>query len=108
MSHGICGAEAAGRDAETMISDRWDRMMNGSGGMTYGGFWLMLLFALVVVVLVGVAIYVALKAVNPEVPAPSRTVQASVPSPREVLDLRLARGEISPEEYTAARPLLDS
>jgi putative membrane protein len=82
-------------------------MMNGSGGMTYGGFWLMFLVGLFLVVLLGVAIYVALRAVNPHPTAAGRMVEPPTPSPREVLDLRLARGEITPEEYSAARPLLD-
>jgi uncharacterized membrane protein len=80
-------------------------MMNGSGTMTYGGLWMMLLIALVVAVLLGAAIYVALRAVNAQ---PQISAQPGAPSAREVLDLRLARGEISPEEYTAARPLLES
>ncbi len=82
--------------------------MNGSDGMTYGGFWLMLLVGLFLVVLLGVAIYVALRAVNPQPPPSGRMVEPAALSPREVLDLRLARGEISPEDYSAARPLLDS
>ena len=82
-------------------------MMGGSGGMTYGGFWLMLLVGIFLVVLLGVAIYVALRAVNLQSSAPARTGEPAAPSPREVLDLRLARGEISPEEYSTARPLLD-
>jgi len=82
-------------------------MMNGSGGMSYGGFWLMLLVGVFLVALLGVAIYVALRAVNPQPPTPGRTAEPAAPSPREVLDLRLARGEISPEEYGAVRPLLD-
>jgi putative membrane protein len=90
-----------------MASDRWDHMMNGSGGMTYGGFWLMLLIGIFLVALLGVAIYVALRAVNSQSSAAGRTVGPATPSPREVLDLRLARGEISPEEYSIARPLLD-
>jgi putative membrane protein len=91
-----------------MASDRWDHMMNGSGGMTYGGFWLMLLVGILLVMLLGVAIYVALRAVNP--PQPSTAVpkvEPPTPAPRDVLDLRLARGEITPDEYSAARPLLD-
>jgi uncharacterized membrane protein len=90
-----------------MASDRWDRMMNGSDGMTYGGIWLMFLVGLFLVVLLGLAIYIALRAVNPQSPTTGRTVEPAAPSPREVLDLRLARGELSPEEYSTARPLLD-
>jgi len=82
-------------------------MMNGSDGMTYGGFWLMLLFGLLLVVLLGVAIYLALRAANPRPLASGGPVERAAPSPREVLDLRLPRGEISPEEYSTARPLLD-
>ena len=80
-------------------------MMNGSGTMTYGGVWVMLLIAVILAVLVGVAVYVALRAVNPQ---PQVSVNPAAPSPRELLDQRLARGEISPEEYTARRPLLES
>jgi uncharacterized membrane protein len=90
-----------------MASDRWDRMMNGSGGMSYGGFWLMVLIGIFLVALLGVAIYVALRAINPQPSASGHRVEPTAPSPREVLDLRLARGEISPEEYNTARPLLD-
>jgi len=90
-----------------MASDRWDRMMNGSGGMTYGGVWLMFLLGLFLVVLLGAAFYVALRAVTAPPSASGRTVEPLAPSPREVLDLRLAHGEISAEEYSTARPLLD-
>lgn len=90
-----------------MASDRWDHMMNGSGGMPYGGFWLMLLVGIILVMLLGVAIYVALRAVTPQPSAAQRPAEPATPSPREVLDLRLARGEISPEEYSTTRPLLD-
>jgi putative membrane protein len=83
-------------------------MMNGSDGMAYGGFWLMLVFALIFAVLIGVAVYVVLRTVNQQQTATSAgTVEPHVPSPLEVLDLRLARGEISPEEYGTIRPLLD-
>jgi uncharacterized membrane protein len=91
-----------------MVSDRWDRMMNGSNGMTYGGFWLMLLFGLLLVVVLGVAIYLVLRAANPHPLAAGGPVERAAPSPREVLDLRLARGEINPEDYSVARPLLDT
>jgi hypothetical protein len=50
-------------------------MMNGSDGMTYGGFWLMFLVGLFLVVLLGVAIYVALRAVNPQPPTSGRMVE---------------------------------
>ncbi len=82
-------------------------MMDGSDGMSYAGFWLMLLVAVVSLVLLGALVYLALRAANPQPPASAGTVGPVAPSPREVLDLRLARGEISPEEYSTARPLLD-
>jgi hypothetical protein len=50
---------------------------------------------------------VAPRAVNAQPSAPGRKVEPTAPSPREVLDLRLARGDIGPEEYSTARPLLD-
>jgi uncharacterized membrane protein len=90
-----------------MTVDRWHRMMNGYDGTTYGGFWLMLLVGLLFMALVGVAAYVALRAVNTQPRSPGPAVEPPGPSPREILDLRLARGEISPEDYSAVRPLLD-
>jgi uncharacterized membrane protein len=91
-----------------MTSHRWDRMMNSSDGMAYGGLWLMLVFFLIFAVLLGVAAYLVLRTISQQQPpATAATVAPDAPSPREVLDLRLARGEISPEEYRAVRPLLD-
>ena len=81
-------------------------MMNGSNGMTNGGFWLMLLVGLFLVALLGLAIYLALR-VKPAPPS-GGPVESAAPSPRDILDLRLARGDISPEDYSTARPLLDS
>ena len=82
-------------------------MMSGSDGMTFGGFWLMFLVGILLVALLGVVLYVAVRAGNPPAPSSARMGEPEAPSPREVLDLRLARGEVSPEEYSAARPLLD-
>ncbi len=83
-------------------------MMRGSDGMTYGGFWLMFLIGLLLVVLIALATYVVLRAVNAQPATTPPPAGGVTPSPREVLDLRLARGEISPEDYSATRPLLDS
>jgi putative membrane protein len=76
-------------------------MMHGSNSVTYSGFWLMFLVGVVLIALIAVGVFIALKAVN------SQEVGSVAPTPREVLDLRLARGEITPEEYTNTRPLLD-
>ena len=95
-----------------MFADDWGPggMMNGrydDGGMRYGGVWLMLVLGLVVV-----ALLVAILVLLVRMPAGARAFDAARPSgpaatPRELLDLRLARGEISPEDYRATRPLLD-
>lgn len=82
--------------------------MSGSDGMVYGGIWLMFLVGLVLVVLLGVAIFLALRAGNSQPPTSARMLEPTAQSAREVLDLRLARGEITPEEYSNARPLLDA
>ncbi|MCW2761599.1 MAG: hypothetical protein JWR85_1800 [Marmoricola sp.] len=84
-----------------------DGMMDGSYGggmMGNGGVWIMLIFGLLLVVLVGIAAFWAI--------APTRTPTSTGPgvgqagSARDVLDLRLARGEISSEEYNSTRTLL--
>jgi uncharacterized membrane protein len=80
-------------------------MMHGSNGMMYGGFWLMLLVGILVAVLLGLAIYVAVR-VNAQPRIAEGMVERTAPSPRDILDLRLAHGEISPEEHSSARALL--
>jgi uncharacterized membrane protein len=90
-----------------MTGRRWDRMMDGAGnGMMGGGAWMMLLFGLILLVLLGAALFVALRVVGRGAPTVSATEEPSPGSPRDVLDLRLARGDISREEYGAARALL--
>lgn len=92
-------------------TDGWDpdRMMDGSYGngtaMMNGGGWLMMLIALLILMLVGVAIFLALRASGAG--SGGRGVGRVTGSPRDVLDLRLARGEISAEEYGTTRTLLD-
>jgi uncharacterized membrane protein len=95
-----------------MFAEDWgpDRMMNGhydGGGMMYGGAWLMLGLGFVVVALL-VALLVLMVRMSAGVP-PVGAARVSGPAatPRELLDLRLARGEISPEDYRATRPLLE-
>jgi putative membrane protein len=86
---------------------------NRSGMMDDGGAWVLMILGFVLVLaLIGLAIFWVTRATgaptaaspapgSPTPPPPSR------PSPREVLDVRLARGEVTPEEYTATRELLD-
>jgi uncharacterized membrane protein len=66
-------------------------MMGGFGGMGFGGIlW---------IVLIGVVIWAVVK-------AGTRTSTASTDSARAVLDTRLARGELSIEEYRKLREVL--
>ena len=66
-------------------------MMGGFGGMGFGGIlW---------IVLIGVVIWAVVK-------AGTRTSTASTDSARAVLDTRLARGELSVEEYRKLREVL--
>jgi uncharacterized membrane protein len=92
-------------------TDDWDpgNMMNGpygnGSGMMNGGGWLMVLTAILLVLVLGTMIVLAFRATGsgPAV----RGAGPMTGSPRDVLDLRLARGEISPEEYGTTRTLLD-
>ena len=91
-------------------------MMRGydhDGMMSSGAAWFtMLLGFLVLLALIGFTIYWVARATTPR---PTAFRDASFPSPRspsgatprDVLDLRLASGEITPEEYGATRELLD-
>jgi len=66
-------------------------MMGGFGGMGFGGIlW---------IVLIGVVIWAVVK-------SGTRTSTASTDSARAVLDARLARGELSIEEYRKLREVL--
>lgn len=91
-------------------SDDWDpdRMMDGSYGgmMGGGGSWMMLLLGLLLLGLVAATAFWAAKAwgTPPSTSTPDDRPRSL--SPREVLDLRLARGEISPEEYESIRTRL--
>ena len=85
-------------------------MMDGTGA-----WFTMLLGLLLVLALVGFTIYWVARATSPRastspaplLPSPQSTQSPAGPSPRDVLDLRLARGEITPDEYGATRELLD-
>jgi uncharacterized membrane protein len=66
-------------------------MMGGFGGMGFGGIlW---------IVLIGVVVWAVVK-------SSTRTSTASTDSARAVLDTRLARGELSIEEYRKLREVL--
>ena len=94
--------------------DRWDpdRMMDGSygsyGGMMGGGAWMMLLVVMLLVGLVAAAVIVAVRASDARSSSGTHDDRSRAPSPREELDLRLARGEVSPEDYETIRALLDA
>jgi uncharacterized membrane protein len=94
-----------GRDRGGMM-DTYNR----GGMMDDGGAWVVMILAFVLVLaLIGLAVFWVVRAAGAPTatsPAP-RPTQSPGPSPSEVLDLRLARGEITPEEYGATRPLLD-
>lgn len=93
-------------------TDDWDpgHMMDGSygngTGMMNGGGWLMVVIGLLLLLLVGTTIFLALRATRSS--STDREVGSATATPREVLDLRLARGEISPEDYGSTRTLLDA
>ncbi len=88
-----------------LTENGWDpnNMMNGDHG---GGIWMMLVLGLLLVAVLGTATFLVLRAMVPGDTRPIAHPQG--PSPREVLDQRLARGEISPEDYTHTRSLLGS
>ncbi len=95
----------------------WDddgrhEMMDGAGWATAS------VVLLAVLLLVGLAIgaYLVVHATRPTSAAPPATPGPVAPppvggaasdDPRRVLDLRLARGEVSPEEYQAVRSVLE-
>jgi uncharacterized membrane protein len=90
-----------------MTSRKWGSILGASyDGMMSGGGWMMLFFSLVLVVLLGAAVFVSLRVASPHFTAVGHAPGPALGSPREVLDRRLARGAITDEEYNAARALL--
>jgi uncharacterized membrane protein len=83
-------------------------MMDGAGG-----WFTMLLGLLVLLAVIGFTIYWVARVTGPRTttapsgPVPSAPRSPTAPSPRSVLDLRLARGEITAQEYGATTRLLD-
>ncbi len=96
-------------NGDTYPGDNWHpgKMMDGYGNndMMDGGAWIMTIFGLLFLALTVAAILWAFRASGSHPTGTSRNVGPG--SARDVLDLRLARGEIKPEEYGAARALLD-
>jgi uncharacterized membrane protein len=96
-------------DGEDMfLMNDWDpdRMMDEpySGGMMSSwGVWMMVFLGLLLLILAGTAIFWALKAAGT---THANRNSGPAGSPRDLLDLRLAGGEISAEEYTTTRALL--
>lgn len=95
-----------------MFTDDWgpDRMMNGSyGSGMYGGAWMMLVVGFLLLAVVVTTIVLVARLAGPQQsPPPGATAAPSVGSPRDILDQRLARGEITPEDYRATRALLEA
>lgn len=83
----------------------WDGLDGGMGGL--GWLWMLpgVVFMLGLVVLVVLATIWLLRALSdrgPQHPSSARPA-AMAASPREVLDLRYARGEMNRDEYQQAR-----
>jgi putative membrane protein len=91
-------------------SDDWDpdRMMDGryDGMMGGGGAWMMVLVGLLLLGLVAAIAFWAVRASGAQQSTRTSDDRPRTSSAREVLDLRLARGEISPEEYETIRARL--
>lgn len=89
-----------------VTDDGWgpDDMMNGSYA---GGMWMMAISGLVLLALLGAMLFLMLREASPRHTTAGLTGGPAAASPRELLDQRLARGEISSEEYSNTRTLLD-
>ncbi len=95
----------AEKNGQTMWDhdERYDNMMNGSGGA-------MTVFAVMALVLLLVAtVAVLFNLYHHTTQKPERAVRGgeATPEARLVLDARLARGEVPADEYRALRALLD-
>jgi putative membrane protein len=80
--------------------DRWGRM-HESGGAG----WVMALLMLVIAIAVVVAVVALLRGTIPMTAAPR--AGRSTPGPREILQERLARGEIDEQDFRARMRAID-
>lgn len=87
----------------------WNGMPYGEGGyglMHGGGYWLGMglhgLFWLVLVALIALAVFWAVRSAG----RPYREAADGPRSPREILDARYARGEIEQDEYLTRKKAL--
>ena len=113
------GATLGEKEVRAMLTrDQWDpdRMMDGwnDGDMMDGsGVWVMVLVTVLLVALLATVLVLVVRASSASPPPTAHTTPAvppTGPSPpmapltaREVLDLRLARGEITRAEYAEMR-----
>ena len=88
-----------------MHNDNWDYAMDNGGGWWWWWWW-WIVMALMMVVFWGGVIWIGVTLLRrwndhnqpPGVPTPS-TAAASRPSAKEILDVRLARGEIEVDDF---------
>lgn len=71
----------------------------GYGGMGAGGWFLMSVVSLLLIAALVVGIVALVRYTSTQTPPPARPAANEGPVPEEILRLRLARGEIEPEEY---------
>ncbi|MGA8987018.1 hypothetical protein [Aeromicrobium sp.] len=91
-----------------LLKDHGRTMRDHHDGATIEpGMWIMMLFGLLLLVLVGLAILWTVKNSMAHPTAAPGAVTQHGGSAREVLDLRLARGEVDAQEYESLRALLD-
>ncbi|GAA0970669.1 hypothetical protein ENKNEFLB_02200 [Nocardioides aquaticus] len=95
---------------------RYDGGFDGSGmmdgGSMDGGGWMIvfgvLTLVLLLLALAAVVAHLVLHATGRLAPGAQRAPGATGSDARTVLDTRLARGEVSAEEYSSTRALLDA
>jgi putative membrane protein len=78
-------------------------MMYWNGHMTTGGWIMMILWTVIIFALVAAAIYWLANSYRAGASAP----KPSEGSPREILDRRLAQGELTVEQYKELRETID-
>lgn len=91
------------------FDDDWPpgRMMQGYHDGMYAGGWLMMLLTLLLIAALVTLAYLAFRGGLGSSGSAGRGAQPSAGSARDLLDQRLVRGEISPEDYRETRALLE-